>query len=62
LPSPRDIIRILTNTIVDVVGINKEDRGRHCEIHRCCGPQVLVTKKVKIVKERMVYRNEGGRG
>jgi hypothetical protein len=41
------------------VGINKEDRGPHSKMHKYCGHQVQVTTKVKIVKERIIYRNSG---
>jgi hypothetical protein len=29
-------------TVLEIVGMAKADRGRHCEEHSCCGKEVLV--------------------
>jgi hypothetical protein len=58
-PTHSDMVRMLTNTLVDIMGMKKENRGRSCELHECCGDQVQVMTKVKIVKERMIYRDGG---
>jgi hypothetical protein len=59
MTSCSNIIRMLMNTHVDVVGMNKENMGHQCELHECCSNKVQVTTKVKIVKKRMVYRDRG---
>ena len=47
-----NIVRMLKDTIVDIVGKNKEDRGRNRKLHECCSHQVKVTTKVKFVGKR----------
>ena len=50
--------RIL-NTMVDIVGTSAEDRGRSCSCHTCCGHQIEKGSLVKIIPERMAWRDQG---
>jgi len=61
LAAPRraDVVAALVGSMVDVVGIRAKNRGRQCPQHECCGSQVAVRMKLKVMKERMVYRGEG---
>jgi hypothetical protein len=37
--------------MVDVVGIHVKNRGRQCPPQDCCGSQVVVQMKLKVIKE-----------
>ena len=52
------LTRIL-NTMVDIVGTSAEDRGRSCSRHTCCGHQIEKGSLVKIIPERMAWRDQG---
>ena len=52
------VTRII-GTMVDVVGTSAEDRGRSCSRHTCCGHQIVKGSVVKVVHERMAWRDQG---
>ena len=57
--SHREVVKRLTGNIVDIVGITQNNQGRSCDQHYCSGTQIGVHSKVKFVKERLAYRNQG---
>jgi hypothetical protein len=50
--------RIL-NTMVNIVGTSAEDHGWSCSRHTCCGHQIEKGSLVKIVCERIAWRDQG---
>ena len=57
-PRQVDVVAALVGSMVDVVGINAKNRGRHCPRHDCCGSQVVERMKLKVIKEQMAYRGD----
>jgi hypothetical protein len=53
-----DIVAALVGSMVDVVGIRANNRGRKCPRHDCCGNQVEPRMKLKVLKESMRYRGD----
>jgi len=49
----------VVGTLVDVVGTSAEDRGRSCSRHTCCGHQISKGSVVKVIRERMAWRDQG---
>ena len=49
----------VVGTLVDVVGTSAEDRGRSCSRHTCCGHQISKGSVVKVICERMAWRDQG---
>ena len=58
-PRRADVVAGLVGSLVDVVGIHAKNRGRQCPRHDCCGSQVAVRMKLKVIKEQMDYRGLG---
>ena len=51
------------STVLEIVGTAKEDRGRHCEEHSCCGKEVLAEDVVvRLRREQILVPNRLGRG
>ncbi len=57
-PRQADVVAALVGSMVDVVGINANNRGRKCPQHDCCGNQVVPRMKLKVFKEKMRYRGD----
>jgi hypothetical protein len=57
-PHRADVVAALVGSIVDVVGIHTKNRGRQCPRHNCCGSQVVVQMKLKVINEQMAYRGD----
>lgn len=48
-----------TGVVVEIVGTNASDRGRHCEEHECCGREVLQEDVVvRLRKVQIVVDNK----
>ena len=54
-----EVVATLTGRMIEIVGIAEKNRGRSCDQHDCCGSQLEVYSKVKIVRERLAYQNGG---
>ncbi len=50
-PRRADVVDALVGSMVDVVGIHAKNRGRQCPRHNCCGSQVVVRMKLKVIKD-----------
>lgn len=48
-----------TGVVIDIVGTNMSDRGRHCEEHDCCGREVM--QEDVVVRLRKCQISFGGR-
>jgi len=46
-------------TLIDVVGTSADDRGRSCSRHTACGHQLSTGSVVRVVHERMAWREQG---
>ena len=44
---------------VDILGINRADRGRHCEEHAICGHSLDENSLVRIRREVFVMKDKG---
>jgi hypothetical protein len=50
-------------TVLDIVGTAKADRGRRCEVHSCCGKEVLEEDVVvRLRQEQILVPNRLGKG
>jgi hypothetical protein len=49
----------VVGTLVDVVGTSADDRGRSCSRHTACGHQLSKGSVVRVVHERMAWRDQG---
>lgn len=58
-PGRREVVKALTGQLIEIVGTAEKNRGRSCSQHDCCGSQLEVYSKVKIVKERLAYQDGG---
>jgi hypothetical protein len=46
--------------MIDIVGIEKNDRGRWCHVHDVCGDQLISRSKIRFRKETMILVLDGG--
>ena len=49
----------VVGTMVDIVRTSAEDRGRSCTRHTCCGHQIAKGSVVRVVQERIAWRDQG---
>ena len=57
VPSRRIALEHLVGTLVDIVGTTKNNRGRSCPHHSCCGLQVVEKSTVAFRREQMIFRD-----
>jgi len=57
--SRREVVAALTGRMIEIVGIAEKNRDRSWDQHDCCGSQLEIYSKVKIVRERLAYQNGG---
>ena len=57
--SHREVVAMLTGHMIEIVGIAEKNQDRSCDQHDCCGSQLEIYSKVKIVRERLAYQNGG---